>query len=91
MSLPTPWTRHLNKASPDKKRDFETAVKNSTVIIDRMIAMLREELREVHEKEEELYENPATADTHSKHVYLVGRRKQIFKWLQNLEGIYHDR
>jgi hypothetical protein len=81
------WTRHLKESD---KQSFESAIRNSTVMIDRCIELLKEELRELDQKEFELLDDVLATDVQNKLPYLLGQKKQAIKWLHLFEGIYHD-
>ena len=86
--LPIPWTRHLQEGKD--KEQFIAAVRNSTVIIERMVDMLHEDLRNLTRDEIEFLEDPESTEFEAKQTFRIGQKKQIFKWLNLLEGIYND-
>lgn len=71
--LKTEWTRHL---PPEKREDFEKYIRNSSLLIDRLVDILRTRGVAISSKEtsEETFDNPSWSH---KEAYLLGRKAEL--------------
>lgn len=71
--LKTEWTRHLPK---DQQEDFEKYIRNSSLLIDRLVDILRTRGVTISAREtsEETFESPSWSH---KEAYLLGRKAEL--------------
>ena len=80
MGLPAPWVRHLPAQDTDHIKQFEAAVRNSTVALGRLQDLLKEELEQIERSEssDTQFDTP-NWDYHQ--AYRNGDRSRIRKLL----------
>lgn len=76
-SLDSRWTRH--KHSPEERKDFETIVRNSTLLLTRLKEIFEEREREVNEKAftEKDFEDPNWSHKHAARLGRLGELKAL--------------
>ena len=85
--IPVEWIKHL---PPQEKDNFETTLRNSTIVLDRLREILFEHLRSIETKEysETSYENPSWA---CKQAFLNGRKAELTKLIKLTDFIGENR
>ncbi len=76
MGLPTPWIRHLSQQDRDAVKNFEGAVRNSTVALDRLRTILQEDLESLDRAEtsDKQFEDPNWSH---KQAFCNGQRSKL--------------
>lgn len=78
------WTKNIQ--DDDKRKDFELVLRNSTMILGRLKAILQEELQALEQKEE-TYKDFDDSNWSHKQAFRNGDRHRINKTLNLLEFI----
>lgn len=82
--LASEWVKHLDRADPTKKQDFVNAIRNSTVVINRLKDIVHERIKALDHNEnlEASFDVPGWD---YKQAYRIGRRKE----LQELSALFN--
>lgn len=83
MGLPTPWVRHLRQGDQEAQSNFEGAIRNATVAIQRLREILQEELDQLDRQEssDSQFDKP---NWEYLQAYRNGQRSKLRGWKQLL-------
>jgi len=83
-AIATKWTKHLKDTQ--KKKDFEQALRHDTLVLGRLLELLREDLQSLENKEtsSEAYECPSWA---YKQADLNGAKRELKKIISLIDFI----